>query len=163
MKLMSIAAAVASVGVLVSGLSFAYQQALPHLSEESCVIAASRHSGESFGAVVRACRDRFSQPQARSKELPQFVWSKLEGKAGFNGRVMSANLYNGDSLNVITRLRIGVTDPDTADSDDPVVHHYDVSVSIPPLSARTEEFLVYQSYDDVKWHIVKAWGYDAGE
>lgn len=160
MKIESIAAVIASTGILIAGATFAYQQAAPHLSEHSCIIHAVKDSGDAAAASARACRERFEPPRSVEQELPKFIWSKLEGRASFQGGMVSANFYNGDSLYTITQLRIGVTDPATADSEEPVTHYYDVQVDIPPLSARSESFVVYQTYEDIRWHISKAWGYE---
>lgn len=160
MKLESIAAVIASTGILIAGATFAYQQAAPHLSEQSCIIHAVKDSSNAAAASVRACRDRFEQPRTAEEELPSFISSKLEARAHFRNALISANFYNGASLYTITQLRIGVTDPATADLEDPVTHYYDVRVDIPPLSVRSEEFTVYQTYDDIRWHISKAWGHD---
>ncbi len=162
MNTLRIAAFTASTGILIAGIAFAYQQIEPHLSEQGCIIHATKEAGESGIHAARACRDRFEQSQ-KEEELPQFAWSELEGRAQFQHGTVSARLYNGDDLYTITRLRVGITDPTTTESEDPVTHFYDVHVDLPPMSSATEEFSVYLTYDNIHWQVVNAWGYDARE
>ncbi|GAA0586811.1 hypothetical protein ACFQH5_20155 [Halomonas salifodinae] len=160
MRIERAVAATASVAILIASLGFVHQQIAPYLSEQSCVIYGTKGAGAAAAHISRACQSRFEDHASQEQELAQFMWSDLEGRARFLGGAMSASLYNGGGLYTITRIRVGVTDPETVDSDEPLTHYYDVRVNIPPFSSTTEEFPVYQSYDDVHWQIIKAWGRD---
>ncbi len=154
------AAIMASAGILAASLAFAYQQAAPHLSEQDCILQGTRSSGDSAILAVRACRERFQTDEAEQVELLSFLRASLEGRARFSSGTLSARIYNGDANYTITRLRIGVTDPETIGDDEPVIHYYEVAVNIPPMSVDTTSFSVFEEYDEAVWHITRAWGHN---
>lgn len=163
MKTTHIASLIASAGIGIAGLSYAYQHIAPYLSEESCIIQAAQAAGELDTFAVRACRSRFEDKGGALEELPPWVVLAIEGRASFDGSSVWTKLYNGDSSYVITRLRIGITDPETKEAEEPDTRYYNVSVDMPPLSPDLAEFEVFQTYDTISWHIAKAWGHRVEE
>ena len=160
-KVERVAAMMAGAGILIASAAYAYQHVAPYLSEDSCIIEGVTQTGNAGSAAVLACRERYESKVSDSQEeVPRFMAKKIDGKASFGRGVLSASLYNGGSHYTITRIRVGVTDPATADLEEPVTRYYDVAVNIPPLSARDAQFQVFEEYESVNWHIAKAWGVD---
>ena len=163
-KVVSVAAIMASTAALTIAASFAYKTVAPSVVESECVIQAGRSGGEGVDHAIRACRDRFSAPPADVDEIPFLEAILVDGKAGYrSGDTFSATFYNGSENYAVTRIQVSIVDPETAEKDeeDRRVRQYHMNVNIPPLSSRTHQISVFETFDRAIWNIDRVWGYRA--
>ena len=99
-----------------------------------------------------ACEKKFSTEE-ELKMLPTSALSQITGKAQFLMGQFSATLYNGSGLYPIKKVTIGITDPETANDDHPLIRYYETNVDLQPLSTATVRFSVLEEYETAIWHI----------
>lgn len=161
-KAVSVAAIMTSTAVLTIAASYAYKTVAPSLTESECVIQAGKRGGEGVDYAIRACRDRFSSPQHEVEELPFLEAITVRGKAGFrSGDSFSATFYNGSENYTVTKVQVGIVDPETAegDEDERSLRQYQMSINIPPMSSRTQQISVFETFDTAIWNIERVWGF----
>lgn len=158
-----IAAVMAGAGLLIASLTYAYQQFSPYMSEENCLIQGAENSPESNALLARACRERFAAPMPEQRVLDEWEQVSMDGYARFSGNNLVAEIYNGHKAVTVTKLRVRITDPATADDEEPNSHEYEVSVNIPPLTTTSRTIPVFRTYDEMHWALLKAWGYTSQE
>ena len=141
MKLLTASALIAATGVLVAGGGYTLSVAAPWVSEEACIISVSKSESAALALGAQACRDRFSYEPV-SLDFSQDDINAIDGTAGFVLGRFSASIYNGSPL-TITSLTIVVMDPETADSDDPISHYYEIDTNIAPRSSGDVSFDVF--------------------
>ncbi|MGY0552397.1 hypothetical protein ACW17M_04200 [Vreelandella sp. 2A-K22] len=156
MRFITASAAIASLGLFIAGSGYALSVVTPWLSEEACIISVVKSSSASPAFGTQACQDRFST-QPAFIQLSQSDFDVIDGKAGFVNGSFSARIYNGSAL-TISNLTVAVMDPETADSDEPVSHYYEVDANIAPLSSGSISFNVYEEYDEARWFIANGRG-----
>lgn len=158
MRILKVSAAVAAAGVLIAGVGYSFDKAAPWISKDACFIRVAQSGSGNVGIGIDGCESRFSE-STESYKLDYFEYSGLTGRAGFNNGRFNAYLYNGNENYVITQIKVGITDPETEDDDNPVTDYYLMDSYIEPLTTGSATSDVFNEYDEVSWEIAGVWGY----
>jgi hypothetical protein len=114
------------------------------------------------GAIMASCREQFPEKRPSDTEVPAYVLSQLEGRAGMSYGDFRGSIYNGSREWTITQVTVALAEKtkENSSTGKSSPREYNVDVTVPPLTNGTFYFSVNSGgVSEYDWAIINARGY----